>query len=137
MATIWPVHIRDSFTPPTNVSGVDMNDYCARKMAGLHTGPIPDRGPQSIAAIWSLIAASFIFMMVRLYCKKYRLRGLWWDDYVLILSWVCTPLNIFIPRSQASKANLMVTPRLGMQPRRRGRMPKGHRLRVWAVSMRH
>lgn len=38
---------------------------------------------------WALTALAAAFMGLRIYCKKYRGRGLWWDDHVLILSWVC------------------------------------------------
>lgn len=38
---------------------------------------------------WFLTALAALFLGLRIYCKKYRGRGLWWDDYVLVISWVC------------------------------------------------
>ncbi|EGO55031.1 hypothetical protein NEUTE1DRAFT_147678 [Neurospora tetrasperma FGSC 2508] len=37
---------------------------------------------------WFLTAFATLFLGLRIYCKRYRGRGLWWDDYVLILSWI-------------------------------------------------
>lgn len=58
-------------------------------------GPVPEGLPHDNAAlhlnttIWVLIGLSALFLAARLYCKFQRHRGLWWDDYVLIGSWVC------------------------------------------------
>ena len=38
--------------------------------------------------IWTLAALSGLFIGLRLYSKLLRRRHLWWDDYVLIASWV-------------------------------------------------
>ncbi|KAK3938971.1 hypothetical protein QBC46DRAFT_355427 [Diplogelasinospora grovesii] len=80
---------------PTNVSlgppssgPVSVYGYCDLKYAGLATGPIPNQGPQTLAAVWALVSLATVFLAMRLYCKIWRLRGLWWDDVVLILSWV-------------------------------------------------
>ncbi|CCC12081.1 unnamed protein product [Sordaria macrospora k-hell] len=37
---------------------------------------------------WFLTALAALFLGLRIYCKKYRGRGLWWDDYVLVISWL-------------------------------------------------
>lgn len=50
--------------------------------------PHDDLGPQLNAVFWTLTSLSFLFMALRLYCKYLRGRRLWWDDYVLIASWV-------------------------------------------------
>ena len=47
-----------------------------------------DYGPQLNYTIWFLTAISFIFLALRIYCKIWRNRSVWWDDYILILSWV-------------------------------------------------
>ncbi len=47
-----------------------------------------DRGPNMLATTWSLTGLSGIFLGVRLACKLKTKRRLWWDDYVLALSWV-------------------------------------------------
>jgi hypothetical protein len=47
-------------------------------------------GPQINFTIWLLTALSAMFLALRVYCKFLRHRGLWWDDYILIASWVRT-----------------------------------------------
>ena len=74
---------------PDPSSVVDLTDYCARRLAGLETGPVPDIGPGSAAAIWTLFGAATVFLSLRVYCKVWRSRGIWWDDVVLVISWVC------------------------------------------------
>lgn len=39
-------------------------------------------------AIWVLTSVSGVFLALRIYCKFLRKRGLWWDDHVLVASWV-------------------------------------------------
>ncbi|KAI0132847.1 hypothetical protein BJ170DRAFT_263628 [Xylariales sp. AK1849] len=59
---------------------------------------VQSRGPTIIAVFWSFVAVSLVFVGLRIYCKFLRRRGLWWDDYILILSWVlaftCAVLSI-------------------------------------------
>ncbi|KAJ9136866.1 Integral membrane protein [Pleurostoma richardsiae] len=50
--------------------------------------PHDNYGPQLNFTIWLLTALSALFLGLRVYCKFFRHRGLWWDDYVLIASWV-------------------------------------------------
>ena len=47
-----------------------------------------DYGPQVNFTIWLLTALSAAFLALRVYCKFLRHRGLWWDDHILIASWV-------------------------------------------------
>ena len=47
-----------------------------------------DYGPQINLTLWGLSIVAAIWLVVRVYCKYARHRGLWWDDYVLIASWV-------------------------------------------------
>jgi hypothetical protein len=49
------------------------------------------RGTRLIASCWSLTAAAGILLILRVYCKLWRGRGLWWDDHLLIISWVHEP----------------------------------------------
>ena len=42
------------------------------------------------AVIWVLAGLSGFFFFLRVYCKITRQRGLWWDDYVMGASWVCS-----------------------------------------------
>ncbi len=52
------------------------------------TGPVQDRGMETVTVVWVLFAMATIFLALRIYCKAKIARGMWWDDYVLILSWV-------------------------------------------------
>lgn len=54
---------------------------------------MPDNGPMVNTAVWCLFGAATIFIALRLYCKFSKHRGLWWDDHVLIASWVCQLCN--------------------------------------------
>lgn len=58
--------------------------------ADLHPAEQPhdNLGPNFNVAIWVLTGAALVFMSLRLYCKIRIRRGLWWDDYVLILAMV-------------------------------------------------
>lgn len=47
-----------------------------------------DLGPRLNLIFWLLTSLSFIFLALRLYCKFYRGRKLWWDDHLLIAAWV-------------------------------------------------
>jgi hypothetical protein len=50
-----------------------------------------DYGPQINTTIWFLTAVSAIFLGLRLYCKIWRNRSIWWDDGMLVLAWVSAP----------------------------------------------
>lgn len=49
-----------------------------------------DYGPRLTATTWSLTACAALFLGMRLLSKLWRSRSVWWDDYVLIASWVCS-----------------------------------------------
>ena len=51
--------------------------------------PHDDYGPPMNYGIWMLTTLATGFLALRIYCKHLRHRGLWWDDYFLIASWVC------------------------------------------------
>jgi hypothetical protein len=40
------------------------------------------------AGLWSLFAGATIFLVLRVWCKITRRYGLWYDDYILLVSWV-------------------------------------------------
>jgi len=42
-----------------------------------------------MATVWPLLVAATGFLGLRLYCKLSIRRTLWWDDWVLILAWIC------------------------------------------------
>jgi len=60
--------------------------------AGGAGGAIPradDDLSQNInAAIWALTGVSGVLLLLRLWGKWLKHRGLWWDDHLLIVSWV-------------------------------------------------
>ena len=49
---------------------------------------VPDHGPLIVGVTWGLTALSGAFLGLRLYAKLSRKQGLWWDDHILIFSWV-------------------------------------------------
>ncbi|KAI0376559.1 hypothetical protein F5Y04DRAFT_292483 [Hypomontagnella monticulosa] len=48
----------------------------------------PSTGRWINAVIWVLISLATLFLGLRVFCKYKRHRGLWWDDWVLIASWL-------------------------------------------------
>ncbi|KAK0101728.1 hypothetical protein ONS95_006883 [Cadophora gregata] len=48
------------------------------------------------AGLWTLFTGATVFLGLRLYCKLSRRTGLWYDDYVLILSWLVLLANDII-----------------------------------------
>nr|CDP29202.1 Putative protein of unknown function [Podospora anserina S mat+] len=85
---LLPRHTTPS--PSTKPPDSSSTEYCDLKALGLLPPeyPIPDGGPTVSRTIWSFLAFSTVFLFLRIYCKKWRSRGLWWDDYVLIFSWL-------------------------------------------------
>jgi len=51
--------------------------------------PHDNAGPHLVRTIWVLIGISLLFLLLRLYAKFFRHRGLWWDDHILIGAWLC------------------------------------------------
>lgn len=47
-----------------------------------------DYGPHLHSVDWTLILFSLLFLSLRIYCKIWRHRGLWYDDHILALSWL-------------------------------------------------
>lgn len=50
--------------------------------------PHDDRGPRTMATLWVLTVMSFLPLGLRIFCKMWRQRGHWRDDYFVIASWV-------------------------------------------------
>jgi len=40
------------------------------------------------AGLWTLLVSASVFLSLRLWCKYAKRNGLWYDDYVLVISWV-------------------------------------------------
>jgi hypothetical protein len=49
---------------------------------------VPDNGPLIVGVTWFLTVFCGGFLALRIYAKLSRLQGLWWDDHILIVSWV-------------------------------------------------
>jgi hypothetical protein len=47
-----------------------------------------DLGPMLNTVFWTMAALSTIFLALRVYTKVSRRRKMWWDDWLLIASWV-------------------------------------------------
>lgn len=75
--------------------------------------PAPTLTPEEFAALphgsdatrflvvaWLLIALSAFVLVLRLYCKFHRHNRLWWDDHILVASWVSLDFILcnFTPR---------------------------------------
>jgi hypothetical protein len=58
-----------------------------RKHDGTSHGFV-DPSVQLNAGLWTLFAGATVFLGLRLYIKITRRHGLWWDDHILIVSWV-------------------------------------------------
>ncbi|KAH6649242.1 hypothetical protein F5144DRAFT_634218 [Chaetomium tenue] len=52
-----------------------------------------DYGPQLNVLTWLLISISGLFLFTRLYLKNCQHRGLWWDDWILLASWVALTVS--------------------------------------------
>ncbi|KAH8904155.1 hypothetical protein BR93DRAFT_946918 [Coniochaeta sp. PMI_546] len=53
-----------------------------------------DLGPQLNAVVWLLLGFSGLFLALRLYCKFLKNRGFWWDDHVLVASWLAFVVDV-------------------------------------------
>ncbi|CAK7202039.1 hypothetical protein SEUCBS139899_004757 [Sporothrix eucalyptigena] len=51
------------------------------------------RGPYINASVWTLQGLAGLFLGLRIYCKLFRHRGLWFDDYFLIAAWILLALS--------------------------------------------
>ncbi|KAI0018446.1 hypothetical protein F4780DRAFT_781447 [Xylariomycetidae sp. FL0641] len=47
-----------------------------------------NNGPRLVISCWVLTALAGVFLVLRIYCKKWRGRGLWWDDYLMVFAWI-------------------------------------------------
>ncbi|KAL1838829.1 hypothetical protein VTJ49DRAFT_2186 [Mycothermus thermophilus] len=56
--------------------------------------PGVDYGPQLNALNWLLVSLSGLFLFTRLYLKNSQNRGLWWDDWILLASWIALVVSV-------------------------------------------
>lgn len=69
-----------------------------------------DLGPEIIIASWALTTVSGIFLFMRIFAKIWTRRGLWLDDYILIVAWVRTtyPPPVW-PLSRLGLLNILIS----------------------------
>ncbi len=58
--------------------------------------PHDDLGPRLDAVNWSLTTLAAVFLVLRIYCKVSRRGRLWWDDGILVVSWVSLVASISV-----------------------------------------
>ncbi|KAL2143976.1 hypothetical protein VTI28DRAFT_9728 [Corynascus sepedonium] len=51
--------------------------------------PHDSAAPKLLASIWALDLVATLFLSLRISCRLIKTRRLWWDDAILIASWVC------------------------------------------------
>jgi hypothetical protein len=49
-----------------------------------------DPSVQLNTGLWTLFAGASLFLALRVWIKITRRHGLWYDDYILLITWVCT-----------------------------------------------
>lgn len=49
-----------------------------------------DPSVQLNVGLWTLFAGASLFLALRVWIKITRRHGLWHDDYILLITWVCT-----------------------------------------------
>lgn len=52
---------------------------------------VDNRGAHIVISCWALTLAATTLLLLRIYCKLWRGKGLWWDDHLLCLSCVSNP----------------------------------------------
>ncbi|CAK7217929.1 hypothetical protein SEUCBS140593_003377 [Sporothrix eucalyptigena] len=70
-----------------------MSSITAASVAGL---PHDDYGPQLVILSLTLVLASALFLALRIILKINHRRGLWWDDYLLVASWVVLTAGVIL-----------------------------------------
>lgn len=70
-------------------------------------GPMPtfDHAPSLLATAWTLLGLASIALGLRVFCKWSSGRRLWWDDGVLIASWVSLEMGCCQPSIPSRLAN--------------------------------
>ena len=47
-----------------------------------------NKGPGIMVEVWTLLTFALLILSLRLACRKITKMGLWWDDYLIIISLV-------------------------------------------------
>lgn len=69
---------------------------------------VPDNGPLIVGVTWWLTFFSGGFLGLRIYAKVTRRQGLWWDDWILIASWVSNTSPLQPPCTDISQGFLLI-----------------------------
>jgi hypothetical protein len=70
-----------------------------------------DPSVQLNAGLWSLFAGATVFLALRIWIKITRRHGLWYDDHILLVTWVRGSLRYFThpePRLTSSQLILAI-----------------------------
>lgn len=95
---LWPSGIRTTPRParcrrrrslPRRVYPCAVDSVVVPSSAGATEAMDSDnKGPYMTAVLWSLTSVAGVFLALRIYCKKRRGTGLWWDDHLMVMAWV-------------------------------------------------
>ncbi|KAK4203218.1 hypothetical protein QBC40DRAFT_29529 [Triangularia verruculosa] len=88
-----PTTTYGSFIPSPTDDGSTKVARSESGSSGPKTKQTVDYGQQINFTIWLLTSLSAAFLALRVYSKFLRHRGLWWDDHVLIASWIALVLS--------------------------------------------
>lgn len=58
--------------------------------------PHDNYGPQLVVLSCTLVVAAALFLILRIRLKINHRRGLWWDDYLLVASWVALTAGVIL-----------------------------------------
>lgn len=64
-----------------------------RKHDGAQHGYV-DPAVQLNVGLWTLFAGATVFLAMRIWIKVTRRHGLWWDDHILLISWVSNHVRV-------------------------------------------
>ncbi|KAL5606876.1 hypothetical protein BROUX41_003253 [Berkeleyomyces rouxiae] len=56
--------------------------------------PSDDLSDRMRIVSWIMLSLSTVFVALRVYCKTLNARGLWWDDYILLLAYAIFIANV-------------------------------------------
>lgn len=86
--------------------------FKARQETAFEDLPHDNQGPRLNVAIWFLTGVATVFLSLRLYCKRIQRNKLWWDDYILIASFVRTPFPLGTSRRRRTLIDTSILFRL-------------------------
>ena len=78
------------------------DDWDHSNLTAVHHDQVPHdyTGTKHMVIIWTLTGLATLFLGLRIYCRQWRLRGLWWDDYILSAAWVTLVVRVGIATKQ-------------------------------------